>query len=182
MKTFAHINSTGDIVGIGMIYTTDGNFVSEVSALVEEHGEDAGILAYGNKVLPHLTTTDANGNTVDLGIDPSVSTVLIKTTEMPNGTTDGRFDKTFRNAFKHGGGHRVDVDMPKAKLISHDKRRRARDAEMSPLDIEATIPAKAKQAEEKRQVIRDKYAAIQSSIDAAATVEQLKSIVISLQP
>lgn len=177
MKTFAHINSTGDIVGIGMIYTTDGNFVSEVSALVEEHGEDVGILAYGNEVLPHLTTTDANGNTVDLGIDPSVSTVLIKTTEMPNGTTDGRFDKTFRNAFKHGGGHKVDVDMPKAKEIAHDKRRRARDVEMTPLDIEATIPAKANQAEAKRQIIRDKYAVVQTDIDAAATPSQLKTII-----
>ena len=180
MKTFAHINSIGNILGIGMIYFEDGNFTPEVATFVDEHGEDAGILAYGDKVRPHLITTDANGNKIDLGIDPSISTVLIKTTEMPNGTADGRFDKTFRNAFKHGGGHKVDVDMPKAKGIAHDKRRRARDVEMAPLDIEATIPSKAAQAEAKRQVIRDKYATIQSSIDDATTVEQLKSIIVSL--
>ena len=180
MKTFAHINWAGDILGIGMIYFENGNLTPEVASFVESHGEDAGIIAYGEKVRPHLTSTDADGKTVDLGIDPSISTVLIKTTEMPNGTLDGRFNKTFRNAFKHGGGHKVDVDMPKAKEIAHGKRRRARDAEMAPLDIEATIPSKATQAETKRQVIRDKYAAIQSSIDAATTVEQLKSIIVSL--
>ena len=180
MKTFAHINSTGNILGIGMIYFEDGNFTPEVATFIDEHGEDAGILAYGDKVRPHLTTTDANGNMVDLGVDTSLTTILVKTSEMPNGTTDGRFDKTFRNAFKHGGGHKVDVDIPKAKGIAHEKRRRARDAEMTPLDIEATIPSKAAQAEAKRQVIRDKYAAIQSSIDDATTVEQLKSIIVSL--
>ena len=181
MKTYAHVNAAGDILGIGMIYV-NMELHPVVIPFIEEHGEDAGILAYGDKVRPHLTATDASGGMIDLGADPSITTVLIKTTEMPNGTADGRFDKTFRNAFKHGGGHKVDVDIPKAKEIAHEKRRRARDAEMTPLDIEATIPSKAAQAEAKRQVIRDKYAAIQSSIDAAATVAQLKTIVISLQP
>lgn len=33
MKTFAHINTVGDIVGIGMIYFEDGNLTPEVAAL-----------------------------------------------------------------------------------------------------------------------------------------------------
>ncbi len=88
-------------------------------------------------------------------------------------------DRTFRNAWEKSSSAIVH-NIVKCKEIAHEKRRRARDAEMAPLDIEATIPAKATQAETKRQVIRDKYAAIQSSIDDATTVEQLKSIIVSL--
>lgn len=88
-------------------------------------------------------------------------------------------DRTFRNAWEKPATEIVH-NIVKCKEIAHDKRRRARDAEMAPLDIEATIPSKAAQAEAKRQVIRDKYATIQSSIDAATTVEQLKLIVVSL--
>lgn len=166
MKTFAHINLAGDIVGIGMIYFESGGLLPPVQKLVDEHGEDAGIIAYGEYVKP----------------DSALTTVLIKTSEMPNGSVIGAFDKTFRNAFKHGGGHKVNVDMPKAKEISHEKRRLARDAEMRPLDIEATIPSKAARAEAKRQIIRDKYAAIQTDIETSTTAEQLKTIVMSLQP
>lgn len=88
-------------------------------------------------------------------------------------------DRTFRNAWEKASSAIVH-NIVKCKEIAHDKRRRARDVEMAPLDIEATIPSKAAQAEAKRQVIRDKYAAMQSSIDAATTVEQLKSIIVSL--
>lgn len=34
MKTFAHINAAGNIVGIGMIYFEDGNLTPEVAALL----------------------------------------------------------------------------------------------------------------------------------------------------
>lgn len=72
------------------------------------------------------------------------------------------------------------VNIDKAKAIVHDKRRAARAAEFAPLDIEATIPAKAAEAEAKRQAIRDKYAELQQQIDAAADVDTLKAIVESL--
>lgn len=74
----------------------------------------------------------------------------------------------------------IAINITKAKAIAHDKRRMARAAEFAPLDIEATIPAKAAQAEAARQVIRDKYAQIQSEIDAAADVQELKAIVDAL--
>jgi len=86
-------------------------------------------------------------------------------------------DRTFRNAWKHDPTKKVDVDMPKAKLIMHDKRRVKRAAELAPLDIEATIPGKAAQAENARQVIRDKHSALQIEIDAAASAETLKTII-----
>lgn len=71
----------------------------------------------------------------------------------------------------------ISVNIEKAKHIAHDKRRAARAAEFAPLDIEATIPAKAIEAEAKRQAIRDKYADLQTKIDIAADVAVLKSIV-----
>lgn len=89
-------------------------------------------------------------------------------------------DRTLRDAWKRGEqGKKVGVDMIKGKAISHEKRRAKRAIELAPLDIEATIPAKASQAEAARQVIRDKYATIQTNIDAATTPEQLKAIIDS---
>jgi hypothetical protein len=72
------------------------------------------------------------------------------------------------------------INLDKAKEISHDKRRAARAEEFKPLDVKATIPSEAVAAEEARQQVRDKYAAIQANIDAAADVETLKEIVEAL--
>lgn len=75
----------------------------------------------------------------------------------------------------------ITIDINKAKEISHSKRREARAAEFAPLDIQATIPTLAEQAEAKRQVIRDKYAAMQTAIDAATTAKELKEIIKILE-
>jgi hypothetical protein len=72
------------------------------------------------------------------------------------------------------------IDLNKAKGIAHDKRRAARSAEFAPLDIKATIPAEATAAEEARQAVRQKYAEIQTNIDAASDVASLKQIVEAL--
>ena len=70
----------------------------------------------------------------------------------------------------------IKIDLNKAKEIAHDKRRAARTAEFAPLDIKATIPSEAAAAEAARQTVRDKYAAMQSQMDAATTVEELKAL------
>jgi hypothetical protein len=75
----------------------------------------------------------------------------------------------------------IKVDITKAKDIAHAKRRAVRSAEFAPLDIKATIPAEAIEAETQRQAVRDKYAVIQNDIDAAADVDALKTIVVSLE-
>ena len=78
----------------------------------------------------------------------------------------------------------ITVNLNKAKTISHDKRRDARAKEFAPLDevIMKQIPGNdATVAEATRQVIRDKYATIQTNIDAATTVDELKSIVDTLE-
>jgi hypothetical protein len=74
----------------------------------------------------------------------------------------------------------ITVNLDKAKGIAHDKRRAARAEEFAPLDIKATIPAEATEAEAARQVVRDKYATIQTNIDSAADVDALKAIVDDL--
>ncbi len=84
-------------------------------------------------------------------------------------------DRTFRGAWEKSGRNVV-TNLTKAKDIAHDKRRAARAKEFAPLDVEATIPSRASQAEAARQAIRNKYAAMQEQMDAAESVEQLKSL------
>lgn len=88
-------------------------------------------------------------------------------------------DRTFRNAWERAGAA-VSVSLPKAKGIAHDKRRAARATELRPLDIEVTIPAKAAEAEAARQAIRDKYATMQSAIDACSSVDQIKAVIAGI--
>jgi hypothetical protein len=74
----------------------------------------------------------------------------------------------------------ITINITKAKSIAHEARRTARSAEFAPLDIKATIPSEAVAAETARAVIRIKYAEMQTSIDAAADVAALKTIMEQL--
>jgi hypothetical protein len=70
------------------------------------------------------------------------------------------------------------INIDKAKAVAHDMRRAARAEEFKPHDevIMKQIPGvDAQAAEAARQAIRDKYAAIQTQIDAAATPEEIKA-------
>jgi hypothetical protein len=69
------------------------------------------------------------------------------------------------------------IDLTKAKNIGHDMRRAARAEEFKPYDeaIAKQIPGAVDGAEAARQAIRDKYAAIQTSIDAAETPDEIKA-------
>ena len=69
------------------------------------------------------------------------------------------------------------IDITKAKAIGHDMRRAARAAEFAPYDeaIAKQIPGQMEGAEAARQAIRDKYVAIQTAIDAAATPDEIKA-------
>ena len=98
---------------------------------------------------------------------------IIDASELPEADND------FFDAWEQVNGV-VTVNINKAKTICHDIRRAKRAAEFTPLDIKATIPSEAAAAEAARQAIREKYAAIQVDIDAAADVAQLKRIADSL--
>jgi hypothetical protein len=69
------------------------------------------------------------------------------------------------------------IDIDKAKAIGHDMRRAARTEEFKPYDeaIAKQIPGQMEGAEAARQAIRDKYATIQTNIDAATTPEEIKT-------
>jgi hypothetical protein len=72
------------------------------------------------------------------------------------------------------------INLNKAKGLTHERRRIARAAEFAPHDevIMKQIPGAALQAAEAaRASIRTKYNTLQNTIDAATTVEQLKTIV-----
>ena len=73
----------------------------------------------------------------------------------------------------------ITINLDKAKNIAHDKRRAARSAEFAPHDevIMKQIPGvDAQAAEAARQAIRDKYATMQTAIDAATTVDEIKAV------
>ena len=69
----------------------------------------------------------------------------------------------------------ITINIEKAKTIAHDKRREARSAEFAPLDIKATIPSEATTAEAARAAIRVKYATMQTAIDSASTIDEIKA-------
>ena len=71
----------------------------------------------------------------------------------------------------------ITINIDKAKAIAHDMRRAARAEEFKPYDeaIAKQIPGQMEGAEAARQAIREKYAAIQADIDAAADVDGIKA-------
>ena len=86
-------------------------------------------------------------------------------------------DRFFRNAWIMGDCC-IDVDLDQCREIGHDRRRAARADEFAPHDevIAKQIPgADAAAAEEARQEIRDRYAAVQEAIDAAASPDEIKA-------
>ena len=73
----------------------------------------------------------------------------------------------------------IRVNVEKAKAIAHDMRRAARAAEFAPHDevIAKRIPGVAEaEAEAARAAIREKYADMQVAIDAAATPDEIKTV------
>lgn len=72
----------------------------------------------------------------------------------------------------------IKVNIEKAKDIAHELRRTARSEEFKPLDeiIMKQIPGTDfSEIEKERQAIREKYKDIQSSIESASSVEEIKS-------
>ena len=73
----------------------------------------------------------------------------------------------------------ITINLDKAKTIAHEMRRNARAEEFKPYDevIMKQIPGNDyTQAEAARQAIRDKYATMQTQMDAAQNVDELKAL------
>ena len=75
----------------------------------------------------------------------------------------------------------ITVDMDKAKIITHDKRRAWRDASFAPYDVKVTIPAEAEAAEAERVKIREANFAVKGEINLASDVPTLKAIIEKLE-
>ena len=72
----------------------------------------------------------------------------------------------------------ITINIDKAKTIAHDKRREARAEEFKPYDeiIMKQIPgADSTAAEAARAAIRTKYSEMQTAIDSASTVDDIKA-------
>ena len=85
-------------------------------------------------------------------------------------------DRTFRGAWVYTPDG-IEIDLARAKAIAHDIRRRRRADELAPHDrvISLRIPgASADQAEAARAAIRARYVIIESAIDAATTMDEIK--------
>ena len=78
-------------------------------------------------------------------------------------------ESPFRGAWKTD----LSTDLVKAKAIAHAQRKAKRSEQFAPLDVEATVPALAVEAEAKRQGIRDENSRIQTGIDKALREEDL---------
>jgi len=89
-------------------------------------------------------------------------------------------DRFFRNAWTLGDCC-VDLDLDRCKAVGHDIRRQKRAEEFQPFDevIAKQIPGKdAAEAEEARQIIREKYTEVQDAIDAAETPDEIKAALL----
>jgi hypothetical protein len=72
----------------------------------------------------------------------------------------------------------IRINIDKAKAVAHDMRRAKRAEEFAPHDevIAKRIPGTAEaDAEAARQAIREKYSAMQTEINAAATPDEIKA-------
>jgi hypothetical protein len=86
-------------------------------------------------------------------------------------------DRLFRDAWVKTGATVVE-DLAKSKVIAHEMRRAKRAEEFSPYDdlISKQIPGSDTDAAEAlRAAIRVKYETLQSDIDAATTVAEIKT-------
>jgi len=103
----------------------------------------------------------------DKDVPAGISYEIVDTTIVPS-------DRTFRNAWRKGAG-KVDVDLPEAKLIAHDKRRVKRSEEYKVVDTDNMNVVVTPAAQSQRDAIKNKYDKIQIDLDNAEDVSALKA-------
>lgn len=75
----------------------------------------------------------------------------------------------------------VKLSLDDAKEVIHEHRRIIRDALLEPLDRLTLIPPKAKEAEEKRQAIREQFDEFQIEVDNAPDIASLKQTMLKFR-
>lgn len=85
-------------------------------------------------------------------------------------------DRFFRKAWKQAGKSCVE-DLEKSREVAHEFRRALREEEFEPHDkiVMLQLPG-AEEAEAARETIRQKYAVLQTKLDGASSVEELKGL------
>ena len=86
-------------------------------------------------------------------------------------------DRLFRSAWEHDtspAAGKIKVSTDKAKIIAHSERRKKRSEEFMLIDGDNQYLALTEEGESLRQPIRDKYASMQTKIDAAKTPAAIK--------
>ena len=129
--------------------------------------------------------TDDDGYLVSCWPAPGMDVEVVKQKDCPAdknprivNETDYPSDQTFRDAWVDTGTTIVE-DLGKCKEVCHGWRRVRRENEFKPYDdiIMKQIPGNsAVEAEAARQLIRDKYATMQTEIDSAVSSAELKTI------
>jgi len=72
----------------------------------------------------------------------------------------------------------IKINLEKAKVTANVARRAKRTEDFKHHDVMATVPAKAKEAEAARQVIRDADAFVQIDMDDAVDDVELKQVMV----
>ena len=113
---------------------------------------------------------------IEKDIPEGVTCTVIEESDLPS-------DRAFREAWTEQGPNAINEPLEACKEICHQKRRVCREAEFKPHDevIMKQIPgADSANAEQCRSEIREKYAAIQTRIDAASDSEGLRVVLREL--
>ncbi len=103
---------------------------------------------------------------------------------VPNDYITEQTDRTFRHAWKHGGGLKPNVDMTKAKELHRSRLRDLRASVMEVLDVEYMRADEQGDSQEKKRIAARKQAlrdiTAHPEIEAATTPEELKVAALSL--
>lgn len=145
-----------------IIYTRPDGGVNVVSPVINTIGEAEG-----------FTEADAEQRAWATLPKDAINPVFVDESAIPA-------DRTFRNAWA-ADGEAVVHNIDKCKALAHERRRAAREAEFAPHDavIAKRIPGvDLDAAESERAKIRTKYDAVQSAIDAASSVVEIKAALV----
>lgn len=94
---------------------------------------------------------------------------------------DTVFIDAYKPVIKNNKFVDVKLSLDDAKDVIHEHRRIIRDALLEPLDKLTLIPPKAKEAEEKRQAIREQFDEFQIEIDNASDIDSLKQTMLKFR-
>lgn len=96
---------------------------------------------------------------------------------LPGGNGIDKYDNTFKEAFTDElEGDQVKIDLTRAKVVAHRRRRSKRSEEFQEIDSDNMNMLVTPEAEARRLEVRNRYAGIQEELDQAVSPEELKLV------